>query len=119
MQTKKRNMNIGDAFVGIKRRGSQLCIMLGPVPSNGKRGREYRTSADKTSCQRRLLKDLQLHAVVYGYASIQGLFCAGGNYRVMIVEGRGWTCLHLGESRGTRQLLKCAALGYSVALFSL
>ena len=61
--------------------------MLGSVPSKGKRGREHRTSADRTSCERRLLKDLHLHAILYGYASIQGLFCAGGNYRVMIVEG--------------------------------
>lgn len=79
-------MKIGDAFVGIKRRGSQLCIMLGLVPSNGKRGREGRTSVDRTSCERRLIKGLQLHAVMYGYASIQGLLCAGGDYRVMAVE---------------------------------
>ena len=86
MQTKKRNMKIGDAFVGIKRSGSQLCIMLGAVPANGKRGSEDRTFADRTSCERRLLKGLQLHAVLYGYASIQSLFCAGGNYRAMVVE---------------------------------
>lgn len=66
MQTKKRNMKIGDAFVGIKRRGSQLCIMLGLVmsPSNGTRGRKGRTFADRTYCPRRLIKGLQLHIVV-------------------------------------------------------
>lgn len=113
MQTKKRNMKIGDAFVGIKRSGSQLCIMLGAVPANGKRGREHRTSADRTSCKRRLLKGLQLHAVLYGYASIQSLLRAGGNYRAMVVGRRqGWmSCLHLDQARVTATPLKMRRSG--------
>lgn len=112
MQTKKRNMKIGDAFVGIKRSGSQLCFMLGAVPANGKRGRERRTSADRTSCERRLLKGLQLHAVLYGYASIQSLFRAGGNYRAMVVGRRqGWSCIHLDQARVTATPLKMRRSG--------